>query len=573
MEQNTRQYFFKKILFLCIGMLFIKTARSIQTPAAINGRPSQPLVTHSPTVNPTPLNNPAANLKPNDPTKPHLNEGFSKAFTTLNRLVETFKNSVKPENQTDEFKDRLALAQWRLKEAGHLLASINETDRSLLMPPLLQFEKILATALKLAPRLHADEVDHLHTILKTFTETLGSIPFTNETVGKELTELVKLSVRLSPSYMFPTKTITQYAQGRLEKIKKQINEKIEYAKTHEKEAAMQAALGMKALIIAYLTWRITLANKGQDIGHEIRTARRAVLGDIATVKKTAQEWSQGTFSPKNEMLNFLGLRTKEIGSKVQWKDVVGQENAKKTLEPIISNINEQRYDLCTKRGILFYGDPGLGKTFLAKAFATRVEGNFYATSGTDMQNDRNRAWEFHQAASNASPGNPSIIFIDEIIPNASGKVPEQTRKFLGSLLETLDGAGQDENHPVFVIAATNYDPFQTGEDNPFNQIVGLHRRFTFIKFTPLNAEQKTDLLIKELEKLKEKYSFKTPENIETLLAKEAENNKTKDISPSYLKDVAAALASKAIATEEKTITEAMISEAFEEIISSLKERS
>lgn len=113
------------------------------------------------------------------------------------------------------------------------------------------------------------------------------------------------------------------------------------------------------------------------------------------------------------------------------------------------------------KGVILYGEPGTGKTLLAKAVANETSATFFRVVGSELV--QKYAGEgpklvrelFRMANEHA----PSIVFIDEIDAighkrvdtNSGGK--KEVQRTLLELLNQLDGF--DSNHEVKVILATN----------------------------------------------------------------------------------------------------------------------
>ena len=160
------------------------------------------------------------------------------------------------------------------------------------------------------------------------------------------------------------------------------------------------------------------------------------------------------------------LFEKKQGKHITFKDVAGQEGAKREVQEIVDFLkNPKKYtDLGGKipRGALLVGPPGTGKTLLAKAVAGEAVVPFFSISGSDFVEmfvgvGASRVRDlFRQAKEKA----PSIIFIDEIdaVGRARGKNPsmggnDERENTLNQLLTEMDGFSP--NSGVIVMAATN----------------------------------------------------------------------------------------------------------------------
>ena len=150
--------------------------------------------------------------------------------------------------------------------------------------------------------------------------------------------------------------------------------------------------------------------------------------------------------------------------KVTFKDVAGQEEAKESLQEVISYLNSpSKYiEIGAKlpKGVLLVGPPGTGKTLLAKAVAGEAKVPFFSLSGSSFVEmfvgvgaSRVRGL-FKDAEQKA----PCIIFIDEI--DAIGKSRDnqlqsndEREQTLNQLLSEMDRF--DSSKGIVILAATN----------------------------------------------------------------------------------------------------------------------
>lgn len=148
---------------------------------------------------------------------------------------------------------------------------------------------------------------------------------------------------------------------------------------------------------------------------------------------------------------------------ITFDDVAGIEEIKEELTEIIDFLkNPKKYrNLGARipRGVLLAGDPGTGKTLLAKAVAGEAGVPFFHTSGSEFEEmlvgaGASRVRDLFKKARRAAP---CIVFIDEIdaVAKKRGTVlhsgaGEQT---LNQILVEMDGLEEREN--VIVLAATN----------------------------------------------------------------------------------------------------------------------
>ena len=171
---------------------------------------------------------------------------------------------------------------------------------------------------------------------------------------------------------------------------------------------------------------------------------------------------------KGGPMSFGKSKAKLLGEdqiKVTFADVAGVDEAKADVQELVEFLREpdkfQRLGGRIPRGVLMVGQPGTGKTLLAKAIAGEAKVPFFSISGSDFVEmfvgvGASRVRDmFEQAKKQA----PCIIFIDEI--DAVGRHRgaglggghDEREQTLNQLLVEMDGF--EVNDGVIVVAATN----------------------------------------------------------------------------------------------------------------------
>jgi len=143
-------------------------------------------------------------------------------------------------------------------------------------------------------------------------------------------------------------------------------------------------------------------------------------------------------------------------------DVAGMSKLKQMLNDSVLNIlrnreKAQKYRLQIPNGILFYGPPGCGKTYLAEKFAEEAGYNFKIVKASDLASIYIHGSQqmigklFDEARQNA----PSILCFDEfdaLVPSRGDRAKELQSGEVNEFLSQLNNCGQSG---VFVIASTN----------------------------------------------------------------------------------------------------------------------
>lgn len=170
----------------------------------------------------------------------------------------------------------------------------------------------------------------------------------------------------------------------------------------------------------------------------------------------------------NQAMGFGRSKAKLYGQdkeKVTFGDVAGNESAKQDLEEVVDFLKHpKKYELLgakIPRGVLLIGNPGTGKTLLARAVAGEANVPFFSISGSEFVEmfvgvGASRVRDlFAKAKKNA----PAIIFIDEIDAvgrkrgSGMGGGHDEREQTLNQILVEMDGFETGSN--VIVLAATN----------------------------------------------------------------------------------------------------------------------
>ena len=147
---------------------------------------------------------------------------------------------------------------------------------------------------------------------------------------------------------------------------------------------------------------------------------------------------------------------------VKLDDVIGPEEMKDDIHTLIRYMKHPedftKHGVKMPKGVIFYGEPGTGKTLLAKAIAGEAQVPFYSRSGSDFVElfAGNGARKVRELFKEARKNKPCIIFIDEI--DSVGKkrgtdMNGERDQTMNQLLAELDGFETDTG--ILLIAATN----------------------------------------------------------------------------------------------------------------------
>jgi SpoVK/Ycf46/Vps4 family AAA+-type ATPase len=158
-----------------------------------------------------------------------------------------------------------------------------------------------------------------------------------------------------------------------------------------------------------------------------------------------------------------GKRKTKIPHKIEWDGVGGMSEIKIALErDVILPLREpelyERYKVSLPNGILLYGPPGCGKTFIARKLADHMDFHFVEIKPSDLASIYVHGGQqligkmFDSAKKNA----PSMLFIDELdalAPNREGF--DMSHHYKAEVNELLVQLNECSKNDILVIGATN----------------------------------------------------------------------------------------------------------------------
>lgn len=209
------------------------------------------------------------------------------------------------------------------------------------------------------------------------------------------------------------------------------------------------------------------------------TLRKAILEEkdslkVDNFKDTISTYSKERNIPESSENNKTSrydtfIKRENIKYPGGLKDVAGMEQLKKELqENIINPLKPEFADKYSKNGLnlingfLFYGEPGNGKTFIAKALANETKLPMYkvdkSTTGTPLKDEGVKMMTkiFNQLAKKyEKTSERSIVFMDEIdtmMPKRDGSNGTSKNEEINTMLQLMDNAAE---RGIIVIGATN----------------------------------------------------------------------------------------------------------------------
>jgi len=198
------------------------------------------------------------------------------------------------------------------------------------------------------------------------------------------------------------------------------------------------------------------------------TLTKALSVDIEKRFQTAEDFSKAL---KREVMLEKQEVEKSFDKKVEKKEkkkgsgfdqIAGMEELKNILfneviRPITEKERFEKFGIPMLNGMLLYGPPGCGKTFIAEKFAEEVGFNFISVKPSDLASPYVHGGQekIGKLFKEASEKSPCIIFIDEIDAVVPSREADISHHYAAEVNEMLAQMTECGAKGIFIIAATN----------------------------------------------------------------------------------------------------------------------
>lgn len=144
----------------------------------------------------------------------------------------------------------------------------------------------------------------------------------------------------------------------------------------------------------------------------------------------------------------------KFNRKFTWDDIILSDKIKDEIQKNLKNLIEYREiykknGLQVKRGLILAGEPGTGKTVLAKILCNQIDWTFVWVTSKNLESAKCVA----QIVELCRDLSPAVLFLEDIDLFGGSRESNSNPMMLGELLNQLDGI--EENTDIIVIGSTN----------------------------------------------------------------------------------------------------------------------
>jgi SpoVK/Ycf46/Vps4 family AAA+-type ATPase len=206
---------------------------------------------------------------------------------------------------------------------------------------------------------------------------------------------------------------------------------------------------------AYDNYKAALAIQPQLVDKTFESQLNQGIAESGQASKVPQPQETDSFSFIEQELERPKISFKDVGG----MEKVKEEIALKVIYPLKNPEIFKAYGKKAGGGILMYGPPGCGKTYLARATAGEINAAFISVGINDVLDMwiGNSEKNLHEIFQQARRLSPCVLFFDEV--DALGASRSDMRRsegrfLINQFLNELDGV-EHSNEGVLILAATN----------------------------------------------------------------------------------------------------------------------
>jgi len=201
-------------------------------------------------------------------------------------------------------------------------------------------------------------------------------------------------------------------------------------------------------------------SKNLDKRYKLASAFLNDLNEYEHEPKAASSIAVNGGSASSVVPSNDGYKVRKSGK--GFDEIAGMESLKETLyHEVILPLNDkalyEQYKVSIPNGMLLYGPPGCGKTFIAQKFAEEIKYNYVEVKPSDLASIYVHGTQekigtlFKDAEENA----PTIIFIDEVDAILPSREGDLSQSYASEVNEFLAQMTECHKRGIFIIAATN----------------------------------------------------------------------------------------------------------------------